>query len=159
MAIAARIMEYMAEHGLKYDVLTHPHSHNSMDTAHLARVPPDSIAKSVVLADEDGYLMAVLPSTQHVQLGWLSKELNCRLRLVDEGELADLFVDCEPGAVPPVGAAYGMRTVFDESLSDQQEIYFEAGDHEKLIQMSRDDFLSMMAGSSHARFGEKRWHH
>lgn len=161
MAIASRVQEYMAEHSLRYDVLTHPHSHNSMETAHLARVPANCLAKSVVLEDDQGFLMAVLPSSQHVQLGWLSKAMNRSLRLATEDELSTLFADCEPGAVPPMGAAYGMRMVVDDSLVGQEEIYFEAGDHEKLIQMSRADFMTMMEMESaqQLHFSEHYWRH
>lgn len=158
MAIASRVHDYMTRHGLRYDVLDHPPSHCSMETAQLAHVPGDSLAKTVVLEDDYGYLMAVLPSTQHVRLGWLGKELNCRLRLASEAEIARMFTDCEPGAVPPLGVAYGLRTVVDDSLASKPEIYFEAGDHERLIQMSGADFMAMMAHASHARFGEPRWH-
>jgi Ala-tRNA(Pro) deacylase len=159
MAIASKVQEYMSEHGLRYDVLTHPHSHHSMETAQLARVPGNCLAKSVVLEDDDGLLMAVLPSTHHVHLGWLSKAMNRPLRLASEDELSTLFADCEPGAIPPLGAAYGMRMVMDDSLAEQPEIYFEAGDHEKLIQMSRDDFMGMMQDARHVRFSEHHWHH
>jgi Ala-tRNA(Pro) deacylase len=159
MAIATRLQDYMSSRGLRYDVLTHPHSHNSMQTAELAHVPGDSVAKSVILEDEKGYLMAVLPSTEHVRLGQLGRELNARLRLATEADVARLFDDCEPGAIPPIGAAYGLRTMFDDRLSEQEEIYFEAGDHERLIQVSREDFLAMMGDAAHARFGERHWHH
>ncbi len=161
MAIASRVQEFMAEHGLRYDVLSHPHSHSSMETAQLAHVPGACLAKSVILEDDQGYLMAVLPSTRHVQLGRLSRELNCQLRLATEDELARLFADCEPGAIPPMGAVYGMRVVMDESLAEHPEIYFEAGDHERVIQMSREDFLTMMdmEQASHVRFGEHTWRH
>lgn len=159
MAIASKVQEYMSEHGLRYDVLTHPHSHSSMETAQLARVPGNCLAKSVVLEDDDGYLMAVLPSTHHVHLDWLGKEMNRQLRFVSEDEISTLFDDCEPGAIPPLGAAYGMRMVMDDSLADQDEIYFEAGDHEKLIQMSRADFMAMMENAQHAHFSEHHWRH
>ncbi len=159
MAIASKVQDYMAQRGLHYDVLTHPHSHNSMQTAHLAKVPSQALAKSVVLEDDSGYLMAVLPSSHHVQLGKLGKELNCRLRLASERDLERMFDDCEPGAVPPVGAAYGMRMIVDDSLAAENEIYFEAGDHEQLIQMSGKDFMSLMDSAGHAHFGEAHWHH
>lgn len=159
MAIASKVQDYMTQHSLRYDVLTHPHSHNSMETAQLAHIPGKCLAKTVVLEDDNGFLMAVLPSTHHVQLGKLSRTLNCRLRLATERELAKLFDDCELGAIPPLGPAYGMRMVVDDSLSDYPEIYFEAGDHEKLIQMSREDFMAMMEDADHTRFGEHHWRH
>jgi len=161
MAIPSRVHEFMMEHGLRFDVLSHPHSHSSMDTAHLARIPASSLAKSVVLEDDHGYLMAVLPSTQHVQLGILSRVMHRELRLATESELSELFGDCEAGAVPPLGAVYGMRMIVDESLANEDEIYFEAGDHEKIIQMSRSDFMTMMEMENAERmhFSGRQWRH
>jgi Ala-tRNA(Pro) deacylase len=159
MAIASKVHDYIAQYSLRYDVLTHPHSHNSMETAQLAHIPGKCLAKSVVLESDSGFLMAVLPSTHHVQLGKLGKTLNCRLRLATEDELAKLFDDCELGAIPPLGAAYGMRMVVDDSLTDAPEIYFEAGDHENLIQMGREDFIAMMKHADHMRFGAHHRHH
>jgi len=155
MATASRVEDYMMRHGLHCDVLTHPHSHSSMETAELARVPGDRVAKSVILEDDDGYVMAVLPSTYHVRLGKLSRELNRRLRLANEDELARLFTDCETGAIPPLGLAYGMPTIVDDSLALQSEIYCEGGDHETLLHMNRDAFMALMEHADHARFARR----
>jgi len=38
------------------------------------------------------------------------------------------------------------ETVMDESLSEQPEIWFEAGDREQLVQVSREQF-STLAGN------------
>ncbi len=159
MSIAPKVQELLERKGLRYDVLHHPHSSNSMETAQMAHVPGRNLAKSVILEDEYGFLMAVLPSTHHVQLGILGKALKRKLRLATEDELSGLFEDCELGAIPPLGATYGMRTVMDDSLIDHPEVYFEAGDHESLIQTSREDFLEMMEGASHMRFSGHDWHH
>lgn len=155
MATACRVEPYVMKHGVQYDVVTHPHSSNSMQTAEFAHVPGDFLAKSVILEDEDGYVMAVLPSTQHIRIGKLNRELNRRLGLATEDEIASLFADCERGAIPPIGAAYGMTTIIEDSLAEQPEIYFEAGDHEKLIRMKRDAFMVLMEHAGHARFGRR----
>jgi Ala-tRNA(Pro) deacylase len=152
MAIAHKVQDYLNKYGISYDLVTHPHSQSSMETAQVAHVPGSRLAKSVVLEDDNGYVMAVLPSTCHVRLGSLSKELNRELRLATEKELSALFGDCEIGAVPPVGLAYGMRTVIDESLAEEPEVFFEAGDHEHLIHMRRDAFAELAARSERARF-------
>ena len=152
MTIAHKVQDYLSKNGIHYDVVTHPHSQSSMETAQLAHVPGNRLAKSVVLEDDSGYVMAVLPSTCHVRLGSLSKELNRELRLASEKELSALFGDCEIGAVPPVGPAYGMRTVIDESLAAEPEVFFEAGDHEHLIHMQRDAFAELAARAERARF-------
>lgn len=158
MAIASTVLDLMAQYGIRYDVITHPHSSCSSETAELAHIPGRCLAKSVVLEDDNGYLMAVLPATSHVSLGRLGKELHRPVHLASEPEVARLFSDCEPGAIPPLGAAYGLRTVMDDSLAAEPEIYFEAGDHQCLIQMGRDDFLMMMEDAAQAHFGDAPWY-
>lgn len=154
MAIAHRVEDYLVQHGVQYDVVAHPYSHNSMETAERAHVSGDRLAKSVILEDDGGgFVMAVLPCTRHVRLGRLSQEMNRRLRLATEESVSRLFIDCERGAVPPLGLAYGMQTIMDDSLAEQSEIYFEAGDHERLIHMSREQFMMLMGHARHAHFG------
>ena len=55
-----------------------------------------------------------------------------------------LFPDCEIGAVPPVGAAYGLTTLLDASLEDRDEVFFEGGDHETLVRMEGSAFLDLL---------------
>jgi Ala-tRNA(Pro) deacylase len=155
MAIAHTVESYIAKRGVRYDVISHVHSHSSAETAQLAHVPGDRLAKSVILEDDDGFVMAVLSSTCHIRLGRLSRELNRRLRLATENALPHLFVDCELGAIPPVGPAYGMSTIVDDGIADQPEIYFESGDHEQLIRMNREDFRTLMGHAGHARFAAR----
>ncbi len=101
MAIAATLKQYLSDQGVDYDAVAHPHTGGSLETAESAHVSGDDIAKAIVLKDEDGYLVAVLPATYKLQLGALREILGRRLDMADEKELAGLFTDCEPGAVPP----------------------------------------------------------
>src|SRR5438046_1055405 len=55
MATASRLEQYMTQRGIHYDVVLHPRSHSSMETAELAQVPGDRPAKSVILEDDEGY--------------------------------------------------------------------------------------------------------
>lgn len=152
MAIAMRVAEFMQEHGARYDVLTHPHTGNSIETAELAHVPEDKLVKSVVLEDDDGFVMAVLPASRHVRLARLNQQMNRQFRLVPESRIAASFPDCERGAIPPLGPVYGMRTVLDESVSTLPEVYFEAGDHERLVHMSRDQFMALLPQAERGQF-------
>ena len=153
MAIATTVSNYLAEHDVAYDVLTHPHTATSGESAEAAHVPGTRLAKSVVLEDDHGYLMVVLPSNRQVNLGELHRQLNRNRGLATEGELGSLFSDCEIGALPAVGPAYGMETVVDDALAEQSDIYFEAGDHEQLIHVTAETFQSLLGEEArHGRF-------
>ena len=147
MGIAASVQDYLTREHVQFDTITHAHTRDSARTAQSASVPGDRVAKCVLLEDDNGYLMAVIPATHRVDLGAIHKELNRELGLATERELADLFKDCEPGAIPPLGQAYGIDMVVDRSLVDTPDVYFEAGDHRSLIHVSGGDFLKLVADS------------
>jgi Ala-tRNA(Pro) deacylase len=144
MAIASTVSNYLAEHDVAYDVLTHPHTATSGESAEAAHIPGTRLAKSVIMEDDQGYLMVVLPSNRQVNLGELHRQLNRNLGLATESELSSLFKDCEVGALPAIGPAYGMETVVDDTLAEQADVYFEAGDHEQLIHVSSETFQSLL---------------
>ena len=100
-----------------------------------------------MLEDDKGFLMAVVPASHKVDLGAVRRQLNRELGLATDRELVELFKDCEPGALPPLGLAYGIDTILDESLVDVPDIYFEAGDHRVLVHVSGSGFLKLMANA------------
>lgn len=151
MAIANRLRQYMKEQGVKFEVIKHPRSSSSMQSAEAAHIPGDKVAKAVLLEDEQGYLMAVVPATHRLEMGALHRELHRELGLATEREIQELFWDCDSGAIPPTGAAYGIETILDDSLTEKADVYFEAGDHEELVHVNAEEFRNLMAGIGHAR--------
>ncbi|NIR62114.1 MAG: YbaK/EbsC family protein [Gammaproteobacteria bacterium] len=127
-----------------YELVPHPYSHSTNEAAQLAHVSGKHIAKGVVLEDEDGYLMVVIPATHHVELNHLRAMLQRDVGLATEPELERLFPDCARGAVPALGPAYGLETLLDEALLEASEVLFEAGDHESLVRMSTHQFMELL---------------
>ena len=154
MTIASRVANYLVEQDADFDLLDHPHSATSMESAQLAHVPGDRIAKSVVLEDDRGYLLAVLPASCRVDLGELHRQTQRSLGLATEYELGALFEDCEPGAVPPLGPAYDIETIIDDTLAEQPDIYFEAGDHEQLVHVSGETFETLLGEVQVSEFSQ-----
>jgi Ala-tRNA(Pro) deacylase len=121
----------------------------------VAHIPGNQVAKSVVVHHELGYVLAVVPSTHRVELGTLQDLLDKRLGLATEAEVTTLFNDCEAGAIPPVGAAYGVPVILDQSLGDVSDLYFEGGDHKSLVHVSSDAFRLLTKDARRARFSHQ----
>ncbi len=146
MTVAASVVRVLADHGTEYDLVPHPKSLSSIGSANAAHVPEDHIAKGVLLKDLTGYVLAVIPASEWVDLRRLQAELGRDMRMATEAEVDRLFSDCDPGAVPPLGEAYGLEMVLDESLTQLSSIYFEGGDHEHLVRLDGDQFNALMRG-------------
>ena len=156
MSIAASVESHLNQLGVKYDVLLHSHTSNSTHTAQAAHVPGEQLAKCVVLEDDLGYVMAVLPAARNLDLGVLDRRLGRDLGFAAESDLAELFADCEPGAIPPLGDAYGIDAIVDDSLVGKQDIYFESGDHCALVHVSGADFLRLMGDAPRDAISDRR---
>ena len=154
MAIANQLKTYLQQHETEYRLITHPHTGSSMETAEKAHVPGDALAKGVLVKDEEGFLLVVLPSDYHIELETLHKLLHQEVKLAAESEVATLFPDCEVGAVPPIGPAYEVKTIWDPStsLGRRDEVYFESGDHQHLVRVTGKQFHELMAPAERGEF-------
>jgi len=151
MAIAPTFQKYLTTKNVAYDVVAHEPTKSSMRTAEACRVPGDYVAKAVVLRDEYGYVLAILPAS-HIRLQDLRMQLGLDVDLATEHEIEELFQDCVLGAIPPVGECYGLDTVVDDSIEEQPEVYLEGGDHATLVHMSHAQFASLTATARHGSF-------
>ena len=151
MGIAMTLKQYLDAQGVRYETMTHDKTSCSSLTAQASHVPGDCLAKGIVLRREDGYLVAVIPASQHVDLHEVGRRLDQAVGLASEDELSRLFADCDVGAVPPMPKAYGLEAVVDEGLDAQPEIYFEAGDHRTLVHIDGQDFRELMKDVPHAQ--------
>ena len=152
MAMAISLEQYLIKNQIRYDVMTHQPTNHSMATAHAAGVPAARLAKSVVLRDEQSFLVAVIPATHRLQLGRLRRFLARPVRLATEEEMQSLFRDCATGAIPPLGPVYGLDVIIDDSLSEQPDIFFESGDHQELIHVAGMDFHRLLPNAKYGSF-------
>jgi len=150
MAIASTLKSYLDGHKIHYDTVEHVHTASAMDSAKSAHIPAHQLAKAVVLEDDTGYIVSVLPSSNRLNLGWVNEELQRDLKLATEPELKGLFKDCDTGAVPALSNAYGLKVIWDDQLKHASDIYIEAGDHEHLIHLKGEDFRELMARLPHS---------
>ena len=156
MAIAATIEAYLQARGIPYQTLTHSRSGSAGETAQAAHVAADHIAKAVILKDEQGYLMVVVPGDHWVRLEAIRRELDRPLELAGEPEVTRLFADCAPGSVPPLGEAYGVEAMLDEALTTLANVYIEVGDHQLLAHLTGEAFLHLARGLRRGHFSHPR---
>lgn len=155
MAIAQTLQKYLADKRVKYDVIAHEPTSSSMRTAETCHIPGDRLAKAVLLRDEMGYALAVLPASRHIRLSELKRQFGDDVRLASEREIVELFQDCVRGAIPALGDCYGLDLVVDDSIDEQPEVYFEGGDHSTLVRVTRAQFAGLTAAARHASFSAR----
>jgi Ala-tRNA(Pro) deacylase len=151
MAIAPILQKHL-DRNVTYEVITHDPTMSSTRTAQACHVSGERLAKAIVLRHDGRYMLAVLPATHHVRLSDLKTQIGDDVDLADEREIRQLFPDCALGAVPPVGEAYELDVIVDDSIQKQPDVYLEGGDHATLVHMDQGQFARLMAEARHGRF-------
>lgn len=139
-----KLKTFLDEHGVKYVSITHSRAYTAQEVAASAHIPGKEVAKTVMIKLDGDMAMAVLPASYSVDFDQLRKATGAGdVELASEDEFESLFPGCELGAMPPFGSLYDMQTFMDVSLSDDEEIAFNAGSHTELIKLSFTDYRNL----------------
>jgi len=154
-----RIERYLDSHLIPFDIVVHPHSETSAETARAAGLEASRVAKGVLLDGVDCQMVAMIPADQEVHLGKLGLDHGVEFSLADEASVGRLFADCEPGVIPGLPNAWGVEMVWDDALMAQPDIYLEAGDHRRLVHVETRYLRELFGDAPHCRFSQPRHHH
>jgi len=138
-------LNYLRDSGLLYAHSVHPRAETALETADAERIPAHEFAKCVVYFCEAGFGMAVVPADQFVDLKELARLLGAKfLRLADEAETAELFPNCELGAMPPFSNVYNMPVVVDREVAARKFVAFTIGSHRDVVRMAFADYRDIV---------------
>ncbi len=143
MSIAKTVKQYLDNKHVVYTLLEVGHFGSPLEAARLAGIDPRALYYPVILRDPFGLLMAILPASHKLDFQRLSALLHRTVEPAFQTQLSSVFADCQPGMIPPLGEPYNIRTIIDASLATPEQVYIVAGDHGRLIQLSRKDFMLM----------------
>jgi Ala-tRNA(Pro) deacylase len=145
MPILTKLKDFLEANQVAYEVHSHRRAFTAQEVAAAEHVRGREVAKVVMLRAGDEYLMAVLPAPCLVDVERLGEATGKQdLRLATEAEFAGLFPGCEPGAMPPFGNLYGLAVWVDSSLTQDEEICFNAGNHEQTVHVAYADFARLV---------------
>lgn len=136
---------FLDENNIKYVSIMHSMAFTAVDVAKSSHIPSRELAKTVIINVDDELAMAVVPANYKVNLDILRQTLDIpAIRIAEEVEFTPRFKDCEVGAMPPFGCLYNMDVYIAESLSEDDNITFNAGSHLEAIQMKYKDYENLV---------------
>jgi Ala-tRNA(Pro) deacylase len=152
-SVFERVRELLRQRGVAFDVLRHEPVYTSQQAAAIRGVPLASGAKALVCKGDDEFVMFVLPADLRLDSKAVRRARRWRkLRFADREEVRRL-TGLEPGSIPPFGSLFGLPTLCDSRLSDNETINFNAGDHAISVSMSCADYLTVESPEL-GRFGQ-----
>lgn len=144
------IRRLLDDEGILYAVFEHEPVHTSEEAA---AVRPNYTmaqgAKALIVrikkAGEKEFVMVVVPGNARFDTKKVKEALGANdLRFATEEEVSEITDGVEPGGVPPLGNIFGIQTLADEKLFEEDEIIFNAGDKRVSIAIETDAYRSLV---------------
>jgi Ala-tRNA(Pro) deacylase len=131
------------EAGASYERLPHARTESAFAEAAALGLAPADVAKTLVVVAAQGYVRAVLPASERIDLRKV-RELRGGgkdVHLASEEDLARDYPEFELGAVPPIGGRRQDPLVVDRRLAEHDTLVLEAGSHDQSVRLSTHDLL------------------
>jgi Ala-tRNA(Pro) deacylase len=136
--------EFLKKARVPYTTFRHAPAFTAMHAAAISHVPGRSWAKTVVFIADEEAVLAVVPAHYTIDFERLRELIGtAALRLATEREIAQLYPDCEEGAMPPFGDLYLQRVFVEECFVGDPEMVFRAGTHIDCFRMHYGDFADL----------------
>lgn len=133
----------LKQHGIAFQVLRHEPVYTSEEAARVRGTPLASGAKALICKGEEGFVMFVVPADRKLDSHAVRRTKGWRkLRFATREEVLQM-TGLTPGSIPPFGSLFGLPTLCDERLGDNETINFNAGDHSISVSMRYVDYLTL----------------
>jgi Ala-tRNA(Pro) deacylase len=144
MAVTQNVQEFLRQSNVGYSVFPHLPAYSAQEEAAVTHISGRDWAKPVVFFADGEPIQAVVPADLVVDVDQLLALTGAeRIRLATEEELSELYPDCEPGAMPPLGPLYNQPVFVDIALAAEPQIVFNGGTHADAVCMRYDDFAAL----------------
>ena len=145
MATPQWIRRMLEVRGIPYEELHHAEVYTARELAQQEHSAGQGVAKVVVVIADGKFVELVLPASRQVALERLRAVLPARnVRLASEEEMAEVFLGCERGAIPPLREWPAVSVLMDPSLRLAGDVVFQAGTHTDAIRLRFEDWFKMV---------------
>ena len=145
MTCKDRLEAYLRDNQVPYQTQHHPTAFTAQAVAETEHISGKLLAKVVMVVADGDLVMLVLPAAHRADLAHAAAVLDAReVRLTEESEFATIFSDCEVGAMPPFGNLYGLPVYVDQTLAEDETIFFQAGTHTDTMSLKFADFEQLV---------------
>jgi nondiscriminating aspartyl-tRNA synthetase len=135
------IVEGLKVKGIEFEKYEHEPVFTSEGAAKVRGTDIHQGAKALVLQADKEYVLLVLPADLKADLEALKLKKEYKKIAMASKETVKAKTGLEVGSIPPLGSLMGLKTIVDARLSENKEIVFNAGRHDRSIKLKYEDYL------------------
>ncbi|MFZ1643774.1 MAG: HDOD domain-containing protein [Candidatus Contendobacter sp.] len=156
MNLPDTVRSYLDHRGLPYRLIACRSGETLTQIAESLAIPLRRIARMILLKDASGLIMAILPCSHILDFSMLCQLSRRDLEPMYGPETVRFFQShgCAASSYPPLPEAFGIPALVDHSLdmNDDDEIHFDGGSGNILVQMRSADFRALLTQARWERF-------
>lgn len=149
------VFGFLAVKDIAYTKLPHEYCRSIREVSDITQISADNIARTVLLKDKSGIIMAVLPASYMLDFAELCRNLNRELEPLTEQEIInEVLIDKSHTFCPPVPEMFKLKGVIDSRLFELDEVYLEAGTGVSLVRLDKQNFQQLHSNTWEGSFSE-----
>lgn len=138
------LVDRLEQARIPYELIPHRRTDTAVAEADALGVDPSQVAKTLVLSTPNGFVRAVLPASERLDLHKVREFLGTKdVQLATEEMLTAAYPDFELGAVPPIAGAFGDNVLVDLQICENESVLLEAGTHEQSLRLKTADLITL----------------
>lgn len=140
--ILKKIKKLLDKKNIQYKLKHHEPVYTSEQAAKVRGDKLEQGAKAIIMKTKNDFIFAVISGAKKIDSKKLKKIVKSKnLSFVDKEKVKEFGL--ESGSVPPFGSIIGLQTYVDKSLTENEEIAFNAGSLTDSIKMRLKDYLKV----------------
>ncbi len=138
------IVRLLDDTHIVYEKFEHEPVHTSEEAAAARGVSMSQAAKALLFKTKEGnFVLVVLPGDKRADSRKLKEYLHTKSIRFATPEEGEEQMGCKIGSCYPLGIVAGLRTLVDQSLGQNDSIFFNPGRHDISIHMSYADYVTL----------------
>ena len=143
MPIPKHVKTYLDKKMARYDTLVHKTVYTAYDAAQTLRQELKDIAKSLLIAADKAYVIAVVPAHMRLDLGKFKSALKVKKVSIPSEKVMLKVFRVKPGTMTAFGGLHQIEVWVDKSLLKTKDIIISAGSFTDSVRMKVKDFIEM----------------
>ena len=168
MAISKKLLKFLEDNKIKYEVLEHRKVYTALDCAETQHMKPQEIVKTMVMKADTNYFLALLPANKNTDKAKLKKFINVWIKKInslkateEEQIFAKTFKKAvkkidfakeawmkknmlgKVGATPPFGSLVKLPVFMDSSLYKAVNLIVNVGEYTESLKIKSKVFIKI----------------
>jgi HD-like signal output (HDOD) protein/prolyl-tRNA editing enzyme YbaK/EbsC (Cys-tRNA(Pro) deacylase) len=148
LPIAPRLERFLSLKGIPFRELPTQPTANFDAAVTASGRSPDEFIQASLMIDINGPLMVVHGYNSSIDPELIHRLTGRRLQPLTARQAARLFLDCDAGFIPPVGASYDIPVVVDEDVFGVSRAVMACGADNALLELDRTSLARALGGAT-----------